>query len=63
MMCVTFCHCFRVRRAGIDAILLDAANLYEGNDCVRIRSMSGLIASLMPSLRDSDFCSIPQSGD
>ncbi len=38
------------RSAGIDAILLDAANLYEGSDCVRIRSMSGLIASLMPRL-------------
>jgi len=31
------------RAAGIQAVLVDAANLYEGCDCPRIRSLGGLI--------------------
>ena len=31
------------RRAGLDAVLLDAANLYEAADCVRVRTLAQLV--------------------
>ncbi|HEV3140097.1 MAG TPA: HAD family hydrolase [Vicinamibacterales bacterium] len=34
------------RRAGLDAILLDAADLYAGCDCRRVRSMTDLVAAV-----------------
>jgi len=34
------------RAAGIDAILLDAADLYGGYDCVRVRSLGALVRLL-----------------
>ena len=34
------------RAAGIGAILLDAAGLYDGCDCPRVRTLNGLVEQL-----------------
>jgi hypothetical protein len=34
------------RRAGLGAVLLDSANLYEDADCVRVRSLAQLVERL-----------------
>ena len=39
------------RAAGIQPVLLDVANLYEGCDCPRVRSLDGLIEFLEESRR------------
>jgi len=31
------------RRAGLSAVLLDSANLYEDADCVRVRTLAQLV--------------------
>jgi putative hydrolase of the HAD superfamily len=37
------------RAAGIAAVLMDAADLYAGFDCIRVRSLGELVELLAPS--------------